>query len=184
MLGSITPLGERGRGRVWGRTVGALVLGGAAGGAIVGLAAGAVGRLLDLVVELTPTMKLAAIALLLICACVVDAVGVRYPTPRRQVNEDWLTLYRDWVYGAGFGVQLGSGVVTVISSASVLAFLGAAVLTGSLAGGLALGTIFGTVRMSTVLLGVRVRAPGDGANLYRWVERLERPARRVTPALL
>jgi hypothetical protein len=183
MLGSITPLGERGRGRKWGRTVVALIAGGALGGAAVGLAAGAVGALVAAVVDLTPTASLVGVALLLAAACMVDALGVPYPSPHRQVNEDWLTLYRDWVYGLGFGVQLGTGVATVISSATVFAFIGVAALTGSPIGGLALGAVYGAVRLSTVLLGARVRAPGDGAVLYEWIDRLERPARRATPVL-
>ena len=32
------------------------------------------------------------------------------------MNEEWLTSYRGWVYGAGFGAQLGTGVVTIVTS--------------------------------------------------------------------
>ena len=37
---------------------------------------------------------------------------------RRQVNEDWMARYRGWAYGAGFGLQLGLGVVTIVTTAS------------------------------------------------------------------
>ena len=47
MMGSITPLGERGRGRRWGPTVGAYLVGSALGGAAAGAAAGFVGGLLQ-----------------------------------------------------------------------------------------------------------------------------------------
>ena len=30
-------------------------------------------------------------------------LGLRLPTTRRQVNEDWLGRYRGWVVGVGFG---------------------------------------------------------------------------------
>ena len=33
------------------------------------------------------------------------------------VHEQWLTRYRGWVYGVGFGAQLGFGLVTIITSA-------------------------------------------------------------------
>ena len=46
------------------------------------------------------------------------------PGPRRQVNERWLDEYRGWVYGLGFGAQLGLGVTTVITSAAT--YVGAA----------------------------------------------------------
>ena len=31
----------------------------------------------------------------------------------------WLGRYRSWVYGLGFGVQLGAGVTTVVVSSAV-----------------------------------------------------------------
>ena len=41
------------------------------------------------------------------------------PFLRRQVNEDWLTNYRPWVYGGGFGWQIGAGVTTYVMTAAV-----------------------------------------------------------------
>jgi hypothetical protein len=35
--------------------------------------------------------------------------GSGCPSWQRQVDERWLTTYRGWVYGAGFGFQLGAG---------------------------------------------------------------------------
>ena len=61
--------------------------------------------------------------------------GRRLPGPRRQVDERWLHRYRGWVYGAGFGVQLGLGVATVVTTSAVYVMLAAAVLTGTAAGG-------------------------------------------------
>ena len=52
------------------------------------------------------------------------------PGPRRQVDERWLDEYRGWVYGAGYGAQLGLGVTTVVSSAATYVALLAAFLTG------------------------------------------------------
>ena len=48
MLGSITPLGERGRGSRWGVTVAAYLVGSAAGGAALGASLGTLGEPLQL----------------------------------------------------------------------------------------------------------------------------------------
>ena len=62
--------------------------------------------------------------------------GAHLPTNHRQVNERWLDDYRGWVYGIGYGFQLGMGVVTIVTSATTyLAFL-AAFLSHSVLGGL------------------------------------------------
>ena len=37
----------------------------------------------------------------------------------RQVNEAWLSKYRPWVYGGGFGWQIGAGVTTYVMTAAV-----------------------------------------------------------------
>ena len=54
-------------------------------------------------------------------AAAVDAgvLGFRPPFLRRQVNEDWLSNYRSWVYGGGFGWQIGFGVATYVMTAAV-----------------------------------------------------------------
>jgi hypothetical protein len=138
MLTSITPLGERGRGQRWAVTVTAYALGCALGGATTGLALGLLGSVLPTL----PALVLAGTACL--AAALADLRGVRLG--RRQVDEDWLTRYRGWVYGAGFGYQLGLGVVTVVTSAATLAILVLALLTQSAAAGLLLGTVFGAAR--------------------------------------
>ena len=45
--------------------------------------------------------------------------GLRLPGPRRQVDERWLHRYRGWVYGVGFGFQLGFGLLTVVTTSTV-----------------------------------------------------------------
>ena len=64
--------------------------------------------------------------------------GRRLPG-RRQVNEDWLVAYRSWVYGAGFGLQLGAAVATVVNTALVPLFMLAALLAGNMTAGLVIG---------------------------------------------
>src|SRR4029079_903491 len=112
MLASITPLGERGRGASWRRTVTAYVVASIVGGAAVGAALGAVGRLLH-VQDSRGTLALAGVVAL-VAATV--AIAGRLPTLRRQVDETWMNRYRDWVYGAGFGFQLGVGAMTIVTS--------------------------------------------------------------------
>ena len=42
--------------------------------------------------------------------------GFRLPVHYRQVNERWLDQFRPWVYGAGFGWQIGAGLATYIKT--------------------------------------------------------------------
>jgi hypothetical protein len=81
------------------------------------------------------------------------------PSWPRQVNEDWLGEYRGWVYGIGFGVQLGLGVVTIVTTASVYVTWTAALLSASAGLGAAVGAAFGLARALPVLAGARVRTP-------------------------
>jgi len=165
MLGSITPLGQRGRIAGWSWTVGFYVAGSVAGGVLIGAALGAAGALLigaapaatDAAGQTSALMVAAAAAL---AAAAADALlrGRPLPGPTRQVNEDWLHLYRGWLYGAGFGLQLGLGVATVVTTAGVYATLVIAAASGSMAAGAAIGGVFGFARALPVLLAARVRS--------------------------
>src|SRR5919201_2557430 len=158
MLASITPLGEWSRNSRWGVTVTAFVAGSTSAGLAAGPILGAVGVLLR--AAASPSVRLWILAALLVAAMAFEYGLLRpLPTLRRQVNEQWLHRYRGWVYGAGFGVQLGTGVVTIVSSASVYCALAAAALVGSPAWGAAAGATFGLVRGLTVLPARLVRSP-------------------------
>ena len=76
---------------------------------------------------------LGVLAVLAIVAAAVDGgvFGFRPPFFRRQVNEDWLPRYRGWLYGVGFGWQVGVGVATYIMTAAVFLTVAIGVLTGS-----------------------------------------------------
>jgi hypothetical protein len=178
MLGSITRLGESGRNARWWVTVtwfaiGALAAGSLAG-AVLGLAgsglAGALGG------------RGAALALVLLAAAGLGLdlhlAGLRLPTVARQVDEAWLVRYRGWVYGVGFGFQLGLGVVTIVTTSAVYLALAAALLTGSPAAGLLIGATFGAARAAAVLPGGWVRRPADLFRVDGLLRRWERPARR------
>src|SRR2546423_1389742 len=130
MLGSITPLGERGRRQVWAITAGSFAVGAIGGGMAVGAAAGLLGR----AARLAPgAWSIWALAALVGAGAFVDWPGLPggLPTTRRQVNEAWLGRYRGWVYGLGFGFQLGAGLVTVVSASAVYLAFVAALLSAS-----------------------------------------------------
>ena len=143
MLTSISPLGERARGNRWWLTVGWLSLGAVVGGAVVGVALGAAGQFLA--GSLSDGARLAVLAGACAAAAAWDMSGRGLPG-RRQVNEDWLVAYRSWVYGAGFGLQLGAAVATVVNTALVPLFMLAALLAGDITAGLAIGAAFGAAR--------------------------------------
>lgn len=176
MLTSITPLGERGRGNRWAVTTTAYAVGCALGGATTGLALGAVGALLPPL----PVLLVAGAACLL--AAAADLAPGRLPVGRRQVDERWLGHYRGWVYGLGFGYQLGLAVVTVVSSAATFAVLAVALLTQSPAAGAVVGLVFGSARALPALLVRRVDSPDRLRRLARSVERHGPAAARTTVA--
>jgi hypothetical protein len=170
MLSSISPLGERARNSRWWLTTTAYLLGSLAGGLAMGGLAGALGSVLPDALR-TSAWTLVAVALLLLVGLAFDLRGAQsLPSWRRQVDVAWLTRYRGWVYGVGFGAQLGFGLVTIITSATTYAVVLLAVLTGHLGAGLAVGATFGVVRALPSLLMARV---DDRADLHRVFIRVE-----------
>lgn len=157
MLASIHPLGERARDRRWSVTVTAYVVGSTMAAALLGGALGGAGGLLPL--EPGPTAILVALLAAAALAFDLRLGGLRLPTVHRQVDKDWLGLYRGWVVGAGFGVQLGLGVVTIVNTAAVYLALALALITGSVVAGAAVGATFGLVRAMVVLAVAGVRRP-------------------------
>lgn len=183
MLSSITPLGERGRANRWWLTVTAFVIGSLAGGALIGAALGAVGGALQGLAAddgtVDPGVPLGLLAVAALAGALVDlgVGGARVPGLRRQVDERWLDSYRGWVYGVGYGFQLGTGVVTIITSAATWVVLVAALLTGSLVGGLVVGAVFGLARSLPLFLTARVRHAAALRDLHFRNQRWAAPAR-------
>jgi hypothetical protein len=92
-------------------------------------------------------------------ACVLADTGViPLPSSHRQVNEDWLGRYRGWVYGSGFGLQLGAGVATIVTSATVYLTLVAEFLVGSALVGALIGATFGIARAAPLAVRGRARS--------------------------
>ena len=159
MLGSISPVGETSRKQRWWLTATAYTVGSLLGGAAVGALLGGVGWLLQRALELGVTPRLWLLGAVVALAALIDGgiLPLRLPTWRRQVDERWLTTYRGWVYGLGFGVQLGAAVVTIIPAAVTYGMLAGCVLTGSPAAGAVIGSAFGLVRSVPLLLTARLR---------------------------
>ena len=184
MLSSISPLGELARHSRWWLTTTAYLLGSLGGGLALGAVCATLGGLLPDSVRAS-RWTLAVVAALLVVGLVVDLRDQRsVPSWRRQVDEQWLTRYRGWVYGVGFGAQLGFGLVTIITSTTTYAAALLAALTGHLGAGLAIGGTFGVARALPSLLMARVVDRADLHRVFIRVERWANPARRLAKVAL
>jgi len=181
MLASIHPLGERARNRSWAVTVSAYLVGSAAGGAAVGVVLGTAGLALRRLAGTAPVL-LAALAAV---ACVVLDLrvgGLRTPTVRRQVDDEWLSRYRSWVYGSAFGFQLGMGVVTIVTTASIYVVFALALLSAAPAAGAAIGLSFGLARGAVILVTAGVDDPSRLRQMHRRLQAWASPSYRLAIA--
>lgn len=156
MLSSIHPFGERARKQRYGATVAAYIVGALFGGLVLGAGL----ALLAIPIPSTTFTSVLALAVLIVCA-VWDLRGSKVPSLERQVDEDWLSRYRGWVYGVGYGFQLGVGFVTFVKSALVYGFAVAAILAGSPLAAVLAGSLFGLTRGLSILSTLRVESPTD-----------------------
>lgn len=182
MLASIHPLGERARGRRWGITVTAFIAGavvaGAAAGGVVGLAGATVRDHAGL-----PFATAVAIVLgVVVTGIALDLglAGLRLPTVRRQVNEDWLRRYRGGVYGFGFGFQLGLGVATIVTTAAVYLTFVLAFVAASARSGAIVGATFGLARGASLLAVAGVQTPEQLWARHQGIQRWAPFSRRIT----
>jgi hypothetical protein len=106
-------------------------------------------------------------------------LGVAPPFYKRQVNEYWLSKYRAWVYGTGFGWQIGAGVTTYIMTAAVFVTIAFGALTAGPVAAMAVGMVFGLARGLAVLLTARSRSTADLFALHRGFDALGEPVRRA-----
>lgn len=176
MLASITPLGEGSRGFSWSLTASAFTVGAVGGGTLAGLAGGAIGSALP-----DGDWRTAAALVVLVAAALIDATGLvrRLPSTRRQVNEDWMTRYRGWVYGLAFGAQLGVGMATVVTTAAIYAVALGTLLAGSPGAGALIGACFGAARAVSLLPARHARDTAGLVRVQLMVSRLSLPARRA-----
>jgi hypothetical protein len=175
MLASITPLGERGRRSKWALTTSMHVLGSLAGGAAVGALAGFIGWLA--LPGVGVRARLAALAAALALGLAWEVARGAVPGPRRQVDERWLDRYRGWVYGLGYGAQLGTGLVTVVVSSTVYVVPVACLLTADPRSGCAIGAVAGLLRGLTVFAAARVATPERLVAFHARMRLMERPTR-------
>ena len=180
MLSQLTPVGEASRGYRYRTTAAWFVVGAVVGGTMLGgvlalLAAGVAGF------DISVTTALGIAAALAVAGAAVDSgvLGIAPPVFLRQVNEDWLGRYRAWVYGSGFGWQVGAGVTTYIMTAAVFLTVAMGALTAGPIAAFALGTLFGLVRGLAVLLTARLRTTADLFEFHRRFDALGEPVRRA-----
>jgi len=185
MLSTVTPMAESGRGRRWSVTaawfVAGAVLGGLTLGALMaGLAAvsGAAG------LSTTTALAVAAGAAVLCAASDLDPFGLHIPFHGRQVNERWLDQYRAWVYGGGFGWQIGVGLATYITTAGIYLTIVLAALTGNPVVAVALGTAFGLARGLAIFAGRNITSTDRLLAVHRRFDALRRPVRLATIAVM
>ena len=130
------------------------VVGAIAGGATLGLLAAALAAMVGaLSLSTGVSATLGGIVVGVALASDVRLGGFRIPGNTRQVDENWLSAYRPWVYGIGFGWQIGVGVATYIMTAAVYAMVLLAALSANPLLAFALMTLFGLVRGLAVFLG-------------------------------
>jgi hypothetical protein len=168
MLATITPLSELGRGHRYRTTATWFVVGSVVGGVTLGSVAAALTVGVD-VLHLTARESIVAAfaATALAVLSDLDLGGFHLPVHHRQVNERWLDRFRPWVYGAGFGWQVGSGLATYIMTAAVYLMIGLSALTGMPWFALGVGAAFGLVRGLSVLLGRRITSPQTLSAFHR-----------------
>jgi hypothetical protein len=185
MLSSITPFSERGRGHRYSWTAGWFVVGAAVGGATLGGSAAVLAVVVSAVglVHHPLVLGLSGGGLALAGAGVdLGVFGPVLPLIRRQVDDGWLSKYRPWFYGAGFGWQIGSGLATYLMSAGVVVVVVLAALTGSPYRAVLMGTGFGLARGLTVFLTWRCSEPARLRILHQRLDRAGPVVRAVVVA--
>jgi hypothetical protein len=177
MLASITPLGERARRSNWATTTVFYLAGSVSAGAALGVLAGLLGSAVFHGVGVG--VRLVVVAAALAAGIAWELARGTVPGPRRQVNEQWLDRYRGWVYGLGFGAQLGAGVTTIVVSSAVYGVWLAALASARPGTGIVIGACAGALRGATVLASARVVTPQRLVVLHQRLARLGRPVRAV-----
>jgi hypothetical protein len=168
MLSTITPLSERAKGHAYPSTATWFVLGGVAGGATLGTAMALLALGVNSLHLSSAVIGAVAVGAALVAAGSDAGIGgMRLPIHRRQVNERWLDQYRPWVYGSGFGWQIGTGLSTYITTAAVYLMVVLGALTTVPLAALAVGTGFGLVRGLAVLLTRHLTDPARLRSFHR-----------------
>ncbi|MHB1710289.1 MAG: hypothetical protein ACYCV7_02635 [Acidimicrobiales bacterium] len=181
MLATITPLAESGRGNRYRRTATWFVLGSIAGGVVLGACMAALAAGVR-ALALSPTLVSEVALATSVVAALSDSgvAGAHLPVHHRQVNEEWLDQFRPWVYGAGFGWQVGTGLATYITTAAVYLMIVLASLAADAQLAIVLGTLFGLIRGGSVLLGRHITTSGALRDFHTRFHRLGPRVGRIT----
>jgi hypothetical protein len=184
MLSTITPLAERGRGRRFASTAAWFVVGAVLGGLTLGAGAAVVALVVHAAgLAVSAALAVAGGAALVTAASDLRTFGVALPSHPRQVNERWLDQYRSWVYGVGFGWQIGVGLSTYIMTAAVYLVIVLGALTASPFAALAIGGLFGLVRGLAILLASGITSPARLRSFHRRFATGAEPVRRTVIGL-
>jgi hypothetical protein len=171
MLSTLTPYGERARGNRYVATVSWFAAGATLGGAVLGAVIAGLAALVALTAWSAGTVvAIAAVAGVVCVASDLRLGGRHLPLVPRQVNEQWVSGYRRWVYAVSFGAQIGFGVSTYVMTAAVYLMVVLGALSGSPLVGWLIGLGFGAARGLAILLGARLSSP---AAIRRFHERFE-----------
>lgn len=186
MLSSIHPFGERSRNNSFARTALAHVLGSVLGGTMLGVVAGLIGVAITAMVSPSETVRTVIVLIAALAALALEATSRErlLPTRTRQVNENWIQSYRGWVYGGGFGAELGFGISTIITTTLVHLMVVAMLLVGSFPLAIAIGTTFGFVRGATVLAARNVDSPEGLRHFHQRLDQLRTRSRNGAVASL
>ena len=132
VLSTITPLAEQARGHRYRTTALWFVVGGVVGGITLGVGAALLAAVVGWIgPPASVALGVAAVAATISACSDLQLLGFRLPGTVRQVNEVWLGKYRSWVYGSGFGWQVGVGLATFLMTAGVYLVIVLAALTGN-----------------------------------------------------
>jgi hypothetical protein len=159
MLSQPNPLAERTRKQRYAVTAVWFVLGALAGGLTLAVGVAVLAAGVD-ALGLGSTAAAGTAAIIALAGAASDGRVLPWSPPflRRQVNEDWLPRYRGWLYGVGFGWQIGTGVATYVMTSAVFAMIALGALSASplaavgvcVAFALARGVVvFATARLTT-----------------------------------
>jgi hypothetical protein len=185
MLSVITPLQEQGRGNRFRTTAIWFVVGATIGGATLGGLIGALAAIGARVgISLTLALLITSLAALIGVISDGKLLGFQLPGHDRQVNERWLDQYRSWVYGSGFGWQIGVGLATYIMTSGLYLLILIGALGASFSSALIMGTVFGAVRGLAVFAAGHVTSRAALNELHRRFEKWRQPVRRLMIAVI
>ena len=192
MLSSITPFGERSRGARFAWTSAWFL----AGAGVGGLTLGGIASILTLSVRAAFDVSRSSgsrltggLAVGVVCMAVA-AIGAAtdlglfgdvLPVLRRQVDDGWMSRFRPWVYGAGFGWQIGFGFATYVMTAGIAVTVAFAIAAGVAANSVyetvLICVVFGFARGATVFIVAGASTPRRLRQVHRDLERLEGPVK-------